>query len=98
MYESGLMAENSDYRRITADGWTYRTNGRGWEIYLDPQTRLWQTQSQAISVIQARVSTTRNGIGALHPTGGTPPFSSRQRHHDHRGGDEDAGMLSPAGE
>ena len=62
------MAEHSDHDRITAEGWAYRTNDRGWAIYLDPQTRLWQTHSQAISVIRTRVTTAPNGIGAPDPT------------------------------
>jgi hypothetical protein len=45
------MAECSDHYRITAAGWDYRTNNRGWVIYQDPQTRLWQTHSEAISII-----------------------------------------------
>ena len=53
------MDEQSDHNRITAEGWAYRTNDRDWAIYLDPQTRLWQTHSQAISIIRARVSTAR---------------------------------------
>jgi hypothetical protein len=53
------MAEHSDHHRIIAEGWAYRTNDRGWAIYLDPQTRLWQTHSKAISVIRGRVSTAR---------------------------------------
>jgi hypothetical protein len=47
------MGEQSDHHRITAAGRDHRTDNRGWVIYLDPQTRLWQTQSQAISIIQA---------------------------------------------
>jgi hypothetical protein len=63
------MAEHSDHHRITADGWAYRTDDRGLTAYLDPQTRLWQTHVQAISIVRARVALPGpNGPGAPDPT------------------------------
>jgi hypothetical protein len=56
------MAEHSDHHQITSAGWAYRTNDRGWAIYLDPQTRLWQAQSQAMAIIRAQASTPRNQL------------------------------------
>lgn len=48
------MTTTSDHHRITSAGWSYRTNGRGWVIYCDPQTRLWHTRSQALSVLDTQ--------------------------------------------
>ena len=47
-------------------------NGRGWIIYCDPQTRLWHTRSQALSVLdtQAPICPTATEAGEatrLHP-------------------------------
>jgi len=51
------MVEHSDHYRITTTaGWDYQTNSRGWVIYRNPLTRLWQTHTEAISIIQAEVS------------------------------------------
>jgi hypothetical protein len=51
----GSMAEHTEHHRITAEeGWVYRINDRGWAIYQDPQTFLWHTHSQAISIIAGR--------------------------------------------
>ena len=61
------MFEHSDHHRITAAGWAYRTNSRGRISYRDPQTRLWQTHSQAISIIHAQVSNSNNGGGQPSP-------------------------------
>jgi hypothetical protein len=61
------MFENSEHHLITAAGWSYRTNSRGWMIYLNPQTRLWQTHSEAFSIIQAQVSKSENGVGESAP-------------------------------
>jgi hypothetical protein len=49
------VAEHDEHQRITAAGWAYRTNDRGWVIYRDPQTRLWHPHSEAIFIIQAQV-------------------------------------------
>jgi hypothetical protein len=51
------MPEQSEHQRITAAGWAYRTNNRGWVIYRDPQTALWRTRSEAsLIIIQAQDS------------------------------------------
>jgi hypothetical protein len=57
MVEGGkhpVMTTTSDHHRITSAGWSYRMNGRGWIIYCDPQTRLWHTRSQALSVLDTQ--------------------------------------------
>jgi hypothetical protein len=57
------MFDHSDHYQITAAGWAYRTNSRGWIDYLNPQTGIWQTQSEAILVIRSsRVP--KPGVGA----------------------------------
>ncbi len=48
------MVEYTEHHRITAAGWVYRTNDRGWVIYRDPQTGAWHTHSEAILIVQAR--------------------------------------------
>jgi hypothetical protein len=51
------MVEHSDHYWITTTaGWDYQTNSRGWVIYRNPLTRLWQTHTEAISIIQGQVS------------------------------------------
>jgi len=44
----------SDHDRITAEGWVYRTNERGWTIYRDPLTSQWHTRAQALAIIEGR--------------------------------------------
>jgi hypothetical protein len=58
------MLDHSDHHRITAAGWAYRTNSRGWINYLNPQTGVWQTHSQAISLIHSQVPNSSAGVGA----------------------------------
>jgi hypothetical protein len=38
----------SDHEKITAAGWAYRTNERGWMIYREPYTARWHTRDEAI--------------------------------------------------
>ena len=42
-----------EHREITATGWAYRTNDRGWMIYRDPRTGLWHTASDALAIIRS---------------------------------------------
>jgi hypothetical protein len=56
-----------EHHRITAAGWSYRSDSRGWMVYKDPQTRLWHTHSEAISIIQAQVSDSRDVVGEPPP-------------------------------
>jgi len=49
------MLEYSDHGRVTAAGWAYRTNDRGWVIYRDPQTSAWHPRSESILIIWSRV-------------------------------------------
>jgi hypothetical protein len=63
VFEAEIMADHSDHYTITEEGWAYRTNSRGWTIYRDPQTGLWRTQGEAISIIGARGATGRHGLG-----------------------------------
>jgi len=44
---------DSDHWRITAAGWSYRSNDRGWIIYRDPKTGCWHTRAEAIAIIEA---------------------------------------------
>jgi hypothetical protein len=46
----------TDHSKITAAGWSYRMNGRGWVIYQHPKTRLWHTRLEALSMIAAEGS------------------------------------------
>ena len=57
------MFDHSDHHRITAAGWAYRTNSRGWINYLNPQTGIWQTHSQAISIIHSQGTNSWAGGG-----------------------------------
>ena len=57
------MFDHSDHYQITAAGWAYRTNSCGWIIYLNPQTGIWQTHSQAISSIRSQVSNSGTEVG-----------------------------------
>jgi hypothetical protein len=43
---------DSDHWRITAAGWCYRSNDRGWIIYRDPQTGRWHTRAEAIAIVE----------------------------------------------
>jgi len=58
------MFDHSDHHRITAAGWAYRTDGRGWINYLNPQTGVWQTHSEAISIIHSQLLNSNAGVGA----------------------------------
>jgi hypothetical protein len=42
----------SDHWRIIADGWSYRSNDRGWIIYRHPQTGRWHTHAEAIAIVE----------------------------------------------
>jgi hypothetical protein len=44
----------TSHRRLTAAGWSYRMNNRGWLIYRDPQTGQWYAGSEAIAVIEGK--------------------------------------------
>lgn len=44
----------SDHDRITAEGWVYRTNERGWTIYRDPSTQRWCTRAEALAIIDGQ--------------------------------------------
>ena len=44
----------SDHDRITAEGWVYRTNERGWTIYRDPATSRWHTRAEALAIIEGQ--------------------------------------------
>jgi len=61
------MPDQGEHQRITAAGWPYRTNSRGWVIYQDPQTGLWHTHSEAISMIQAYVSDSETTVIGICP-------------------------------
>lgn len=39
------------HHRITAGGWSYRTNRRGWIIYRDPKTGSWHTRAEALAIV-----------------------------------------------
>ena len=43
-----LVDSKSDHEKITAAGWGYRTNERGWMIYREPHTARWHTRDEAI--------------------------------------------------
>jgi hypothetical protein len=50
----GFMASlESAHGRITAAGWCYRNNDRGWIIYRDPETGRWHTRAEAIAIVDA---------------------------------------------
>jgi len=44
----------SDHETITAAGWAYRGNSRGWLIYKNPRTGVWHTRTQALRIVEAR--------------------------------------------
>ena len=46
------MTVKSDHARITGAGWSYRANDRGWIIYHNPQTGLWHTRAQALTILE----------------------------------------------
>jgi len=68
------MLEHSEHQRITAAGWSCRTNNRGWVIYKNPATGLWQTRSDAISMIGAlrAVPAPRGSSGSVVRVGSRP--------------------------
>ena len=45
------MDAHTDHQKITAAGWAYRTNNRGWLIYREPHTGRWYTRTDAIQQI-----------------------------------------------
>jgi hypothetical protein len=73
------MVEHTDHQRITVAGWNYRTNSSGWVIYRNPQTRQWQTHSEAIFIIEAQAGPSRTSldseVGAEGPGGWLPESS-----------------------
>jgi hypothetical protein len=42
------MDSKSDHEKITAAGWAYRSNERGWMIYREPYTGRWHTRDEAV--------------------------------------------------
>ena len=42
------VGSQSDHEKITAAGWSYRTNEHGWMIYREPHTGRWHTRDEAI--------------------------------------------------
>ena len=50
----------TDHRKITAAGWSYRTNERGWTIYREPQTGRWYTRAMQSVRLHFRI---RAGAG-----------------------------------
>jgi hypothetical protein len=42
---------STEHETITAAGWTYRMNERGWVIYRDPRTGTWYTRSDAMAIV-----------------------------------------------
>jgi len=63
------MPEQSDHQRITDAGWPYRTNSRAWMVYQNPQTRLWYTLSQAMSILNDETSNPQSRAGKTPPQG-----------------------------
>jgi hypothetical protein len=47
---------DTDHGKLTAAGWAYRTNDRGWLIYHDPETGHWHTGSEAIAILEGKIS------------------------------------------
>ena len=43
---------DTDHRKLTAAGWSYRMNDRGWLIYRDPQSGNWLAASEAIAIVE----------------------------------------------
>ena len=37
-------------------GWSYRANQQGWIIYRNPQTGLWHTRAQALTMLDSGIS------------------------------------------
>lgn len=44
----------TDHRRITAEGWSYRMNSRGWVIYRNPNNGRWYTRQEALAIIDSQ--------------------------------------------
>jgi hypothetical protein len=59
---------NSEHQALTAAGWSYRMNYRGWVIYRHPQTGLWYTRQAATVIVEAEVvcPVHRNGAAIAH--------------------------------
>jgi len=47
----------SDHDKITAAGWSYRINDRGWIIYRNPKTGCWHIRSEALAIVASGTST-----------------------------------------
>lgn len=47
------MDADWEHDQITAAGWAFRTNYRGWVIYREPRTGLWHTREQVIRKLNA---------------------------------------------
>ncbi len=45
------FVDKSEHQTITAAGWIYRLNDRGWVIYRDPKTGTWYTRHDAIAIL-----------------------------------------------
>jgi hypothetical protein len=45
---------DTTHRRLTAAGWSYRTNNQGWLIYRDPQTGRWHAGCEAIDILEGK--------------------------------------------
>ncbi len=47
----------SNHARLTDAGWSYRKAvNRGWIIYKDPETQLWNTEKDAVAILESRVN------------------------------------------
>jgi hypothetical protein len=59
---------NSERQALTAAGWSYRMNCRGWVIYRHPQTGFWYTRPAAAAIVEAGVVSPvhRNGAGVAY--------------------------------
>ena len=45
---------DTDHGRLTAAGWSYRMNERGWLIYHDPRTGRWHTGCEARAILEGK--------------------------------------------
>jgi hypothetical protein len=62
------VVEHSEHQQITAAGWAYRAKNSGWVIYLDPQTGIWHTRSEAMFIITGTGIRFREENQRIRPT------------------------------
>ena len=58
----------TEHETITAAGWAYRMNDRGWVIYRDPETGTWYTRLDAMAIVGGALAGCNPQRQSIHTT------------------------------